>query len=421
MILGHAGGRCGADEGALLPSGEAGGGAPSGVDVRQRLAAPLRPLDLDTAGEDLVLDAERAHQLHGASAHAGGAGQRRELRTALHKQEVDAVAAERGRRGEAARAGAHDQHGGVALRGHGIKACRSVLWDTYGLLALRGVVTTKPARLFTLRSMGQAELLIAGLLVAVAGLSALARYVSIPYPIVLVIGGAVFGLIPGVPEVKLNPDVVLVVFLPPLLYGAAFFANFGDMRANLRSLSLSSIGLVLVTMTLVAVAAHHLIDGMSWAAAFSLGAIVSPTDPLAGGSIMRRLGLPRRIVSMVEGEGLFNDATALVAYKVAVAAVIGASFSLANASLKFVVGAAGGVAIGLAVGWAIAEVRRRITDTQVSITISLMSGYAAFIPADKAGVSGVVAAVTTGIYMGFRGPSIISPRTRLQGFFVWEI
>jgi monovalent cation/hydrogen antiporter len=269
--------------------------------------------------------------------------------------------------------------------------------------------------------MGQAELLIAGLLVAVAGLSALARYVSIPYPIVLVIGGALFGLIPGMPEVKLNPDVVLVVFLPPLLYGAAFFANFGDMRANLRALSLSSIGLVLVTMTLVAVAAHRMIGDMSWAAAFSLGAIVSPTDPLAGGSIMRRLGVPRRIVSAVEGEGLFNDATALVAYKVGVAAAVGASFSLAHAGLKFLLGAAGGVAIGLAVGWLIAEIRKRVTDTQVSITISLMSGYAAFIPADKAGASGVVAAVTTGIYMGFRGPSIISPRTRLQGFFVWEI
>jgi CPA1 family monovalent cation:H+ antiporter len=194
--------------------------------------------------------------------------------------------------------------------------------------------------------VGQAELLIAGLLVAVAGLSALARYVSIPYPIVLVIGGALFGLIPGVPEVKLNPDVVLVVFLPPLLYAAAFFANFGDMRTNLRALSLSSIGLVLFTMTLVAVAAHQMIAGMSWAAAFALGAIVSPTDPLAGGSIMRRLGVPRRIVSAVEGEGLFNDATALVAYKVAVGAAIGASFSLANAGLKFVVGAAGGIAIG---------------------------------------------------------------------------
>src|SRR3954471_12261420 len=389
MILGHAGGRCGADEGALLPSGEAGGGAPSGVDVRQRLAAPLRPLDLDTAGEDLVLDAERAHQLHGASAHAGGAGQRRELRTALHKQEVDAVAAERGRRGEAARAGAHDQHGGVALRGHGIKACRSVLWDTYGLLALRGVVTTKPARLFTLRSMGQAELLIAGLLVAVAGLSALARYVSIPYPIVLVIGGAVFGLIPGVPEVKLNPDVVLVVFLPPLLYGAAFFANFGDMRANLRTTTLNSIGLVLLTMCAVAVVAHALIDGMTWAAAFTLGAVVSPTDPLAGAQIMRRLGVPRRIVSAVEAEGLFNDATALVAYRVAVAAAVGGSFSLAHAGLEFLVSAVGGIAVGLVVGWVIARIRARVEDVQVGVTISLLSGYAAFIPADAIGVSGV--------------------------------
>jgi monovalent cation/hydrogen antiporter len=269
--------------------------------------------------------------------------------------------------------------------------------------------------------MGQAELLIAGLLVAVAGLSALARYVSIPYPIVLVIGGALFGLIPGVPEVHLNPDVVLVVFLPPLLYAAAFFANFGDLRSNIRALSLSSIGLVLFTMVAVAVAAHDLIDGMSWAAAFSLGAIVSPTDPLAGGSIMRRLGLPRRIVSAVEGEGLFNDATALVAYKVAVAAAVGATFSLGDASLRFLLNAAGGIAIGLVVGWLVAQIRSRVRDAQVSITISLMSGYAAFIPADQAGVSGVLAAVTCGIYMGIRGPSIIDARTRLQGFFVWDI
>src|SRR5919204_6589734 len=161
--------------------------------------------------------------------------------------------------------------------------------------------------------MGQAELLIAGLLVAVAGLSALARRMSIPYPIVLVVGGALFGLIPGVPKVRLNPDVVLVVFLPPLLYAAAFFANFGDLRRDLRSLSLSSIGLVLVTTCAVAVAAHRLIDGMTWAGAFTLGAVVSPTDPLAGAAIMRRVGVPRRLVSAVEGEGLFNDATALVA------------------------------------------------------------------------------------------------------------
>jgi CPA1 family monovalent cation:H+ antiporter len=269
--------------------------------------------------------------------------------------------------------------------------------------------------------MGQAELLIAGLLVAVAGLSAVARTLSIPYPIVLVIGGALFGFVPGMPEVKLNPDVVLVVFLPPLLYGAAFFANLGDIRRMTRTVVLASVLLVLVTMCAVAVVAHELVDGMSWAAAFTLGAVVSPTDPLAAAAIMRRIGVPRRIVSLVEGEGLFNDATALVAYRVAVAAAVGGSFSLADASLKFVLGAAGGIAIGLVAGWGIAQIRQRVRDTQTSVTISLLSGYAAFIPADLAGVSGVLAAVTTGIYMGVRGPSFIAPRTRLQGFMVWDL
>jgi CPA1 family monovalent cation:H+ antiporter len=269
--------------------------------------------------------------------------------------------------------------------------------------------------------MGQAELLIAGILVAVAGLSALARALSLPYPIVLVVGGALFGFIPGVPTVKLDPNIVLVVFLPPLLYSAAFFTNLNDLRANLRPISLVSIGLVLLTMGAVAVTAHALVSGISWAAAFTLGAIVAPTDPLAAGLIMRRLNVPRRIVSVLDGEGLFNDATALVLYRVAVAAVVSGSFSAADAGLSFVAGAAGGVAIGLAVGWIIAAIRERTSDAQVSITISILSGYAAFIPADQLGASGVLAAVTTGLYMGIRGPRIIAPRVRLQGLFVWDI
>jgi len=269
--------------------------------------------------------------------------------------------------------------------------------------------------------MHEAEILIAGLLVAVAGLSALARQLSLPYPIVLVMGGAAFGFIPGIPEIKLNPDVVLVLFLPPLLYGAAFFANLGDIRANLRSTALSAVGLVLVTMVAVAVVAHEVIPDMPWGAAFALGAIVSPTDPLAGAAIMRRLGVPRRIVSSVEGEGLFNDATALVAYRVAVVATVDGSFSLGHSVVRFFIAVAGGVAIGLAVGWIVAFIRERTEDPEVSITISLLSGYAAFIPADQLGVSGVLAAVTTGIYMGVRGPSIIPARTRLQGTYVWEI
>ena len=269
--------------------------------------------------------------------------------------------------------------------------------------------------------MGHAEIVIAALLVAVAGLSSFARRLDVPYPIVLVLGGALFGFVPGVPAVTLNPSVVLVVFLPPLVYGAAFFANLGDMRANLRTLALNSIGLVLVTMVAVAAVAHALVPGLSWAGAFALGAVVSPTDPMAAASIMRRLDFPRRLVSAIEGEGLFNDATALVAYKVAVAALVGGGFSLLDAGWKFVAGAVGGVAIGLACGWLIAAIRERTEDAQTSITISLLSGYAAFIPADALGASGVLAAVTTGIYMGVRGPSIIDARTRLQGFFVWDV
>jgi monovalent cation/hydrogen antiporter len=268
--------------------------------------------------------------------------------------------------------------------------------------------------------VSQAEVLIAGLLVAVTGLSALARLLSVPYPIVLVIGGAVLGFVPGLPQVELDPDVVLVVFLPPLLYGAAIFANFHDFRAEARWLALNTLPLVLVTMSAVAVTAHLLIPGMPWAPAFALGAIVSPTDPLAAGAIMRRLGAPRRLVSVLEGEGLFNDAAALVAYRVAVTAVVAGSLSLADASLDFVAGAVGGVAIGVAVGWAAAEIRKRAPDDQLNITLSLLTGYAAFLPAQALGASAVLAAVSAGIYMGVRGPRILPVRVRLQGYYVWD-
>jgi monovalent cation/hydrogen antiporter len=269
--------------------------------------------------------------------------------------------------------------------------------------------------------MSEAEILLVGLLVAVAGLSALARLLSVPYPIMLVLGGAAVGFVPGLPHVRLDPEVVLVVFLPPLLYGSGIFANVNDFRADLRWLALNAVPLVLATMSVVAVVAHALIPGLPWAASFVLGAIVSPTDPLAATAIMRRLGVPRRLVSAVEGEGLFNDATALVAYRVAITAVTAGTFSLAHAGLSFVLGAAGGVAIGLVVAWVVAEIRRRIADQQVNVTISLLTGYAAFVPADAVGASGILATVAAGIYMGIRAPQILPARTRLQGSFVWDI
>ncbi len=268
--------------------------------------------------------------------------------------------------------------------------------------------------------MHETELLILGLCVAIPALSVIARLLDVPYPIVLVIGAIPIGYLPGVPDVELHPDLVLVIFLPPLLYVAAFFADLRAMRADARALSLTSIGLVLLTTCAVAVVGHELID-LPWAVAFALGAIVSPTDPVAATAIARQLGAPRRLVSLIEGESLVNDSSALIAYRVAVAAAIGGSFSLFDASLDFVVAVAGGIAIGLLVGAAIAEVRRRLDDIPVEITISIFSGFVAYLPAEALGVSGVLAAVTTGIYLGWLAPQISTAQMRIQGFAVWEL
>jgi Na+/H+ antiporter len=227
--------------------------------------------------------------------------------------------------------------------------------------------------------------------------------------------------VPALPDVELEPDLVLVIFLPPLLYSAAFFANLRDLKADLRSISMLAIGLVIATAAAVAVVAHAVIDGMSWAAAFTLGAIVAPTDPVAATAIARRQAVPRRIINILEGESLINDGTALVLYNVARVAALGGVFSLGHAVERFVVGALGGIAIGLAVGWVIAEVRRRLDDPPVEITISLLSGYAAYVPAERLHVSGVIAAVTVGVYVGWKAPQISTARMRLQGFALWEV
>jgi CPA1 family monovalent cation:H+ antiporter len=264
------------------------------------------------------------------------------------------------------------------------------------------------------------QIFIAALFIAAAVLNSVARWLDVPYPIPLVIGGVLLGLIPGIPEIHLDPDLVLLLFLPPLLYSAAYFADLRALRRDLRVISLTSIGLVLMTTGIVAVVAHELI-GLPWAVSFALGAIVSPTDPVAATAIMRGVGAPRRLVNVIEGESLVNDATALVTYRVAVAAAVGGSFSIVDAGLEFVGAAAGGIAIGLAVGYVVAEIRRRLNDTNTELTISLFTAYAAFIPADELGLSGVLASVTAGLYLGWRAPYISSPETRLQGYSMWSI
>jgi monovalent cation/hydrogen antiporter len=258
-------------------------------------------------------------------------------------------------------------------------------------------------------------------LAAAAALLALADVVRVPYPITLVLGGLALSFVPGVPAIELPPDLVIVAVLPPLLYGTAFFTSLRELRENARSIGLLAIGLVLLTMVAVAAAAHEVIPGLDWPTAFVLGAIVSPTDPTAATAIAQRLGLPRRLVGLIEGESLVNDGTALVAYRFAVAAVVTGSFSLVEASAKFVLNVVGGIAVGLAVGFVLREVRRRLDNPPLEITISLMSGYFAFLPAEALDVSAVIAAVTVGIFMGWHTPELTTPQMRLQGVAVWEI
>jgi monovalent cation/hydrogen antiporter len=264
------------------------------------------------------------------------------------------------------------------------------------------------------------ELVIFGLLVGIVAFAALASLVRVPYPITLVLGGLAIGFIPGIPSPELDPELVLLIFLPPLLYGAAFFTSLRDLRRNARPIALLSIALVFVTMGAVAVVVHEVI-GLSWGVSFVLGAIVSPTDAVAPAEILRRIGAPRRLVTVVEGENLTNDWTALVLYKVAVAAVVSGTFSLFDASVEFLLSGIGGLAVGLVAGRIIRELRRRIDDPPTEITISILSGYAAYLPAEELGFSGVIAAVTVGIYMGWHTPELTTPIMRMQGVSVWEI
>jgi Na+/H+ antiporter len=268
--------------------------------------------------------------------------------------------------------------------------------------------------------MDETELLLLILLVTVPALSVLARVLDVPYPIVLVLAGVVLGLLPGLPEPQLHPDLVLVIFLPPLLYVAAFFTDLRAMRENVRPISLLSIGLVLATAAGVAVVAHQVLD-VSWAVAFALGGILAPTDPIAATAIMRRLSAPRRLVNITEAESLLNDGSALVIYRAAVGVAIGGSFSVWSTGADFVLSVVGGIAVGIAVGWLVSQVRARIDDTPTEVTISLFTGYAAYLPAEQLHVSGVLAAVTAGIVLGLQAPRISTAQMRLQGYATWDL
>ena len=205
-----------------------------------------------------------------------------------------------------------------------------------------------------------------GILAAIGGLLALEPVLRVPYPILLVLAGLGLALIPGVPTLALPPEIVLLALLPPLLYSSAFFTSLRDLRANLRPIGLLAIGLVLATTAVVAVVVHE-VAGLPWASAVVLGAIVSPTDPVAANAIASRLGVPRRLIVIVEGESLVNDASALVIYRVGIVAALSGSSSVVDAGLRFVGAVAGGIAIGLIVGYIVYRLRRPLNNPRAEI------------------------------------------------------
>jgi CPA1 family monovalent cation:H+ antiporter len=259
------------------------------------------------------------------------------------------------------------------------------------------------------------------LLAATAGISQLADRLVLPSPVLLVLGGTLLALIPGLPRPTISPEVVFLIFIPPLLYWSAFNMPWRDFRRHLRSISLLAVGLVLVSMAAVAAVAHALLPALPWSSAFVLGAIVSPPDAVAVAAVTRRLGIPRAIVAILEGEGLVNDATALVAFRMSVAAVVAGSFSLGTAMLEFAWAAAAGVAFGIALGMGIVALRRRPLSAVASNTVSILTPFAAYVPAERFHASGVLAVVAVGLYLERRGPRVLPAQTRTQSIAMWEM
>ncbi len=263
-------------------------------------------------------------------------------------------------------------------------------------------------------------LIVLALLIAVVILAILATRLSIPYPVLLVLGGLLLGFIPGVQPIMLNPEIVLLLFLPPLIYSSAWSTSWRDFRKDFGSISLLAVGLVLASVVLVAVIAHTFL-GFSWPVAFTLGAIISPTDDVAGSVTIESMGISRRIKAIIGGESLLNDATGLVAYSFAVAAVVSGAFSLWSAVLQFFYVSLGGLVVGFIVAWPVTWLHKRIDNAPQEITMSLVTPFIAYLLANQIGVSGVLATLVAGLYIGRRSATLFSSNTRLQADSVWNV
>ena len=258
------------------------------------------------------------------------------------------------------------------------------------------------------------------LLAVLAGTALLARRGNIAPAILLLLAGVALAFVPGMPALELPPELVLLLVLPPLIYSASVAMSWREFKSNLRIITLLAVGCVIFTACAVATATHYLI-GLPWSVGFLLGAIVAPPDVVAPLAIARKLGLPRRILVILEGEGLANDATALILYRFAVVAISTGMFSLPKATGTFTVIVVAELLFGAAVGWVSLRMRHRARDPQVEITLSLLTPYIAFWIPHHFGGSGVIATVACGLYISWNGPLLISSATRLQGIFFWDL
>ena len=258
------------------------------------------------------------------------------------------------------------------------------------------------------------------MMAVLAAVAVAARRLHVAPSILLVVAGIGMALVPGLPNIELAPELVLLLFLPPLIYSAGVAMSWREFRFNLRPIALLAFGCVLFTTCAVAAATHYFLN-FDWAVGFLLGAIISPPDVVAPLAIARQLGLPRRIVVVLEGEGLANDATALVLYRFAVVAVSTGTFSLPQAAGQFAMIVIGEIAFGLAVGWLSLRLRKWSHDPRVEITLSLLTPYLAFWVPSYLGGSGVLATVACGLYVSWNGPRLIPSATRLQGIFFWDL
>lgn len=269
--------------------------------------------------------------------------------------------------------------------------------------------------------MGNISLIVM-LLFGITFMGLLSNRYKFPFPIVLVLSGVAISLVPGLPVITLDPAIVFIIFLPPLLYEAAWNTSWHDFKASIRPITLAAVGLVLFTTSLVAVAAYFLIPDLGWPLAFVIGAIVSPPDAIAATAVTKGLGLQPRIITILEGESLVNDASGLIAYKYALAAVAAGNFVLWEAGLNFIVMSIAGIAIGFAIAYLLFLIHKRfVCDPVIEVTLTFLTPFASYLLAEQFHFSGVLAVVTTGLYLSFRSGEMLSHQSRIMAYSVWEV